>query len=119
MSALRRLSSNLVDIYAVNGQYLRAFGGFAEAAIVCVTQRRADTLSVAIHGSVADNEAVLMSVRRMLGTERDLGDFNRWVSLVLFACLIRSAQRAKERTDVFDQCLRFLHGGEVAAGGEA
>ena len=44
VSALRRLSSNLMDIYTADGRYLRALGGFAEPVIPCITQPRADTL---------------------------------------------------------------------------
>jgi DNA-3-methyladenine glycosylase II len=76
VSALRRLASNLVDVYTADGRYLRALGGFAEPVIVCVTQPRADTLAVAITGKASD-EAVLATVERMLGTERDVTEFDR------------------------------------------
>jgi DNA-3-methyladenine glycosylase II len=76
VSALRRLASNPVDVYTADGRYLRALGGFAEPVIVCVTQPRADTLAVAITGEASD-EAVLATVERMLGTERDVTDFDR------------------------------------------
>ncbi|MEO6954861.1 MAG: hypothetical protein ABI321_23880 [Polyangia bacterium] len=76
VSALRRLASNLVDVYTADGRYLRALGGFAEPVIVCVTQPRTDTLTVAITGKARD-EAVLATVDRMLGTKRDISDFDR------------------------------------------
>ena len=77
VSALRRMASNLVDVYTPDGRYLRALGGFAEPVIVSVTQPRADALAVSIRGSAGDTERVLASVCRMLGTERDLSDFER------------------------------------------
>jgi DNA-3-methyladenine glycosylase II len=77
VSALRRMASNLVDVYTPDGRYLRALGGFTEPVIVSVTQPRADALAVSIHGSAGDTERVLASVSGMLGIERDLSDFER------------------------------------------
>jgi DNA-3-methyladenine glycosylase II len=77
VSALRRLPTNLVDVYTADGRYLRALDGFAEPVVVSVTQPRADALAVSFTGSAANAEAVLATVRRMLGTERDLSDFHR------------------------------------------
>lgn len=77
VSALRRMASNLVDVYTADGRYLRALGGFAEPVIVSVTQPRADALAVSVRGRVGDTEPAIASVRRMLGTERDLSDFER------------------------------------------
>ena len=75
VSALRRTSANLVDIYTSDGRYLRALGGSARPVIVSVTQPRADTLSVSVVGG--EVEPALASVRRMLGVERDLSTFHR------------------------------------------
>ncbi len=75
VSALRRMASNLVDVYTSDGHYLRALGGFAEPVIVSVTQARADALAVSIRGNAGDAGPALASVRRMLGTELDLSDF--------------------------------------------
>lgn len=61
-----------MDVYTSDGRYLRALGGFAEPVIVSVTQPRADALAVSVSGSAGDTEGALVSVRRMLGTERDL-----------------------------------------------
>ena len=77
VSALRRTKSNLVDVYGSDGRYLRALEGFPEPVIVSVTQPRAEALTVTVSGSAGDAERVLVSVRRILGTERDLSDFVR------------------------------------------
>jgi DNA-3-methyladenine glycosylase II len=77
VSALRRTATNLVDVYTSDGRYLRALGGFAEPVIVSVTQPRADALAVSVSGGAGDTEGTLVSVRRMLGTERDLSGFHR------------------------------------------
>jgi DNA-3-methyladenine glycosylase II len=77
VSALRRMASNLVDVYTPDGRYLRALGGFTAPVIVSVTQPRPDALAVSIHGSAGETEGVLASVSRILGTERDLSDFER------------------------------------------
>lgn len=76
VSALRRLPTNLVDIYTADGRYLRALGEFAEPVIVSVTQARADALAVSVTGSTDDTAQVLASVRRVLGTECDVSDFH-------------------------------------------
>ncbi|HEY5218762.1 MAG TPA: hypothetical protein VIJ16_03080 [Gemmatimonadaceae bacterium] len=78
VSALRRLPTNLVDVYTQDGRYLRALGGFEKPVVVSVTQVRADRLSVSVRGGGAREarEAVAI-VSRMLGTERDLSDFHR------------------------------------------
>jgi DNA-3-methyladenine glycosylase II len=77
VSALRRKSTNLVDVYTSDGRYLRALGGFAEPVVVSVTQPRAGVLAVSVSGRAGDVERALASVRRLLGTERDLSDFHR------------------------------------------
>jgi DNA-3-methyladenine glycosylase II len=77
VSALRRKSTNLVDVYTSYGRYLRALGGFAGPVIVSVTQPRTDALAVSVSGRAGDTAGALASVRRMLGTERDLSEFRR------------------------------------------
>ncbi|HEY9097718.1 MAG TPA: hypothetical protein VIN38_02495 [Thiobacillus sp.] len=77
VSALRRMPTNLVDVYTDDGHYLRALGGYTRPVIVRVAQARADALTVSVTGSAGDTEQALASVRRMLGTERDVTDFHR------------------------------------------
>lgn len=77
VSALRRLPTNLVDVYTADGRYLRALGGFVEPVVVSVTQPRADTLAVSVASRTDDVAQVLACVRRMLGTGRDVSDFHR------------------------------------------
>jgi DNA-3-methyladenine glycosylase II len=80
VSALRRTSTNLVDVYTQDGRYLRAFGGFAKPVIVSVTQPAPTTLLVSINdgdGGVETTARVLATVRRMMGTDCDLSDFHR------------------------------------------
>lgn len=70
------MPTNLVDVYTVDGHYLRALGGFTRPVIVSVTQTRADALTVSVTGAVGDTGQALACVRRMLGTERDVADFH-------------------------------------------
>ncbi len=74
VSALRRLPSNLVDVYTSDGRYLRACQDEGQLNITCVSQSHDAALSVRIEGD-ADRERVLRRVRRMLGVERDLSGF--------------------------------------------
>lgn len=73
VSVLRRLSNNLVDIYTADGRYLRALPGVAGPTVVSVRQRSAGSLVVEISG---DQVSGLATVRRVLGTERDVSDFS-------------------------------------------
>lgn len=76
VTALRRMPTNMVDVYTADGHYLRALDGFAEPVIVSVTQPRADALTVSVSGNTSDVKRALASVRRMLGVERDVSNFH-------------------------------------------
>lgn len=77
--ALRRLSTNVVDLLTPDGRYVRVFAGEPEPVTVHVTQgRRGDSLSIVIEGATKNNEVeVLGLVRRMLGADRDLAPFDQ------------------------------------------
>jgi DNA-3-methyladenine glycosylase II len=77
VSALRRMATNPVDVYTDDGRYLRALDQFAEPVIVSVKQSGADTLAVSVMSRADETERVLLTVRRMLGTERDVSDFQQ------------------------------------------
>lgn len=78
VSALRRLSSNVVDLLTPEGQYVRALSGYPTPMIVRATQRgNENSLSITIEGEMSDAMEGLGIVRRMLGTDRDLADFDR------------------------------------------
>lgn len=76
--ALRRLSTNVVDLLTPEGVYVRALSGFRKPVIVRVAQNgRADALSITIDGDVRDDAVVLDVVRKTLGTDRGLAPFYR------------------------------------------
>jgi DNA-3-methyladenine glycosylase II len=77
VSALRRVSTNIVDVLTPEGQYLRAFGGSREPVIVRVTQVHPEALAVTLDGDDREHARSLALVRRMLGVDRDLTHFNR------------------------------------------
>ncbi len=77
VSALRRLSTNVVDVLTPEGQYVRAHGGAHGAVIVRVEQMRPDALAVTIDGDATEHAPTLALVRRMLGADRDLTAFDR------------------------------------------
>lgn len=77
VSALRRSTTNVVDVYTADGRYLRALDGRSGPVIVSVTQPRRDALSISVHGSQAGSGRTVACMRRMLGTERDLSTFYR------------------------------------------
>lgn len=76
VSALRRLPSNLVDVYTADGRYLRASDEGEASTITCVTQPHATALSVRVSGG-GDHKRAVARVQRMLGTDRNLDHFYR------------------------------------------
>jgi len=77
VSALRRLSSNVVDVLTSGGQYMRALDTPRGPVIARVSQARADALTVTLSGDRREHERVLALVRRMLGVDRDVAHFGR------------------------------------------
>jgi DNA-3-methyladenine glycosylase II len=77
VSALRRLSTNVVDVLTRDGQYVRALGGVHGPVIARVAQMRPDALAVAIEGDASEHARALALVRRMLGVDRELTQFGR------------------------------------------
>lgn len=76
--ALRRLSTNVVDLLTPDGQYVRVLAGESGPVMVHVTQsRRGDSLSVVVEGATSNEVEVLGLVRGMLGTDRDLTPFDQ------------------------------------------
>ena len=75
VSALRRLSTNVVDVLTPDGHYMRALAGASGPVIVHVAQLRGDTLRVTIDGLASDHALALGLVQRMLGVDRDLAHF--------------------------------------------
>ncbi len=92
VSALRRLSTNVVDRFTSDGRYLRALDG-EHPVVVEVRQVRRDRLAVTLHGASRGDRAALATVRRMLGVDRDLDRFAR--SARRIAWLAPLAQRMR------------------------
>ncbi len=78
VSALRRLSTNIVDVLTPDGAYVRVLGGARAPVFVRVTQTRPEVLTVILEGKAGDRAHAL--VRRMLGVDLDLTPFNRAAS---------------------------------------
>jgi DNA-3-methyladenine glycosylase II len=78
VSALRRLSTNVVDLLTPEGQYVRALSGAPEPLIVRATQiRHESSISITIEGDESKRAGTLDLVRAMLGCDRDLDEFDR------------------------------------------
>jgi DNA-3-methyladenine glycosylase II len=79
VSALRRLSTNIVDVLTPEGHYVRAFDAARGPLFVRVAQERPDALVVTLECETNPSEHswVLAIVRRMLGVDRELSRFNR------------------------------------------
>lgn len=76
VSALRRLSSNLVDVLTPEGEYLRALGGPGAPVVIRVAQSGATTLAITLSGVDPEHAPALAIVRRVLGVDRDLAPFD-------------------------------------------
>lgn len=75
VTALRRLSTNVVDLLTETGQYVRALDGARRPVLVQVRQARPDLLRVRLSGAAADRRRVLPLVRQILGVDSDLTPF--------------------------------------------
>jgi DNA-3-methyladenine glycosylase II len=77
VSVLRRLSTNVVDRFTPDGQYVRALSGIPRPVILRAKQLPDEgCLSVTIESDAEQNASVLTLVCEMLGTDRDLAAFN-------------------------------------------
>lgn len=78
VSALRRLSTNIVDVLTPGGEYVRILDGFRRSVIVRVSQTQPARLMVVLQGCGSDEHTqALALVRRILGVERVLSGFYR------------------------------------------
>lgn len=78
VSALRRLPTNVIDVFTPGGEYVHAFAGRRGPVIARVSQPRADALLVRMDGgrhAAADHAAILALIRRTLGLDRDVSPF--------------------------------------------
>jgi DNA-3-methyladenine glycosylase II len=74
VNVLRRLSSNIVDVFTEDGAYYRAFDLAAGTGVLRVRQRAPGELDVGLSGAWESDRATEL-VRRMLGADRDLRTF--------------------------------------------
>jgi DNA-3-methyladenine glycosylase II len=78
VSVLRRLSTNIVDRFTDEGEYIRALPGARDTVIARVKQARPDALAVRFEGGDArDHRGALVTLRRVLGADRDVSHFDR------------------------------------------
>ena len=75
VNALRRLSSNRVDVLTSDGEYLRVLGDAADCAVVRVRQPYPETVTIDVEADRGEHPRLLALVRRMLGMEVDLTRF--------------------------------------------
>ena len=77
VSALRRLSTNIVDVLTSDGQYIRAFESSRGPVVARVAQVNAEALAVTLDGDSREHKRALALVKRMLGIDRDVAYFSR------------------------------------------
>jgi DNA-3-methyladenine glycosylase II len=111
VSALRRLATNPVDVLTADGRYLRALGSPAEPVVVSVSQPRADALTVSVSGRSGDIGQALKSVTRILGTGRDVSDFQRrarGISWLAPLAQRMSGLKPPRYPDLFEACANTI-----------
>lgn len=111
VSALRRTSTNVVDVYTPDGRYLRAFDGPTKPIVVSVTQPLRDALSISVTGSRATAAHAVDNIRRMLGTERDLSTFHRRARAIPWLAPIAHRMRGlrpPRYPDLFEACANAI-----------
>lgn len=78
VSVLRRLSTNIVDLFTTDGEYVRVLHGSHGIVVARIMQQSPDGLVARFEGGGArDHVRALAQVRRILGVERELSHFNR------------------------------------------
>ena len=77
VSALRRLSTNIVDVLTPDGQYIRAFETSRGPIVARVSQANPGALTVTLDGDPREHKRALALVKRMLGIDRDVAYFGR------------------------------------------
>jgi len=78
VSALRRLSTNIVDRFTHDQEYVRVLPVGGRPVIVHVTQPRPDSLVVRLEvGTGREHRQAVEIVRRVLGVDRDVASFDR------------------------------------------
>jgi DNA-3-methyladenine glycosylase II len=77
VSALRRLSTNIVDVLTSDGQYIRALETSRGPVVARVAQVNPGALIVTLDGDPREHKTALALVKRMLGVERDVQYFDR------------------------------------------
>jgi DNA-3-methyladenine glycosylase II len=75
--ALRRLSTNIVDILTWDGQYIRAIETSRGPVVARAAQVNPAALIVTLDGDPREHKPALALVSRILGIERDVADFSR------------------------------------------
>ena len=76
-SVLRRLSTNVVDVLAPEGVYRRALQVAGDPLLVRVTSEKPGALTVILEGARRGHPVALQTVRRMLGADVTLKEFDR------------------------------------------
>ncbi len=76
-SVLRRLSTNVVDVLAPEGVYRRVLAVAGNPILVRVASEKPGALAVTLEGARRGHPLALETVRRMLGTDRTLKEFDR------------------------------------------
>ena len=78
VSVLRRLSTNIVDVFTRDEEYVRVLPGAGDPVIARVKQPRVDALVLRLEGGTRlEQRQAVETVRRVLGVDRDVASFDR------------------------------------------
>lgn len=80
VDALRRLAANVVDVVGPDGAYYRALSSGKTTVVLRVTQRQDGSLD--LQTSARNSSSVIPVVKKMLGTEFDIREWERRASQI-------------------------------------
>jgi DNA-3-methyladenine glycosylase II len=94
VNALRRLPTNIVDLLTPEGDYLRALSGPPQPLIVRVSQVTPNgSLSIMVDGDCRDEPQTLGLLQKMLGTGKDISDFDKTAAHIPWLALLVEKMR--------------------------
>jgi DNA-3-methyladenine glycosylase II len=111
VAVLRRFSTNIVDVTATDGSYVRAFDDGVEPGIVAVRQRSATTLEATFDGPRADAARDIARIRRVIGADARAPQFERaalelpWLRETV---LVTRGVRAPRYATLWEACVNAI-----------
>lgn len=93
VSVLRRLSTNVIDVFTVDGVYIRSLGTARGPVVARVAQEHPQAITVTLDGDPREHSRALTLVRRILGVDRELAHFDRAAAQIAWLAPLAARMR--------------------------